>query len=103
MTVDVWMPLYPLRFDDLDLDARSQWVGKGKTKSALNAILAPKQAISIKLTTMVGRDFYVTLTLPTFIWPDQLIFLLPIGTRSASYVFNTIRKAFTRDLIVFYL
>ena len=23
-------------FDDLDLDVRSQWVGKGKKKSALN-------------------------------------------------------------------
>ena len=26
------------RFDDLDLDARSHWVGKGKKKLALNAL-----------------------------------------------------------------
>ena len=45
------------RCDDLDLDARSQWVGKGK-KSA-----ATKQAISIKLAIIVGHfDLILTLT-----------------------------------------
>ena len=44
------------RFDDLDLDARSQWVGKGE-KSALHALGNYKQAISIKLATTVGHFF----------------------------------------------
>ena len=38
MTVDLFMAynmLIHVRVDDLDLDARSQWVGKGQ-KSALN-------------------------------------------------------------------
>ena len=34
MTVDLLRGIYA-RFDDLDLDARSQWVGKGK-QSVLN-------------------------------------------------------------------
>ena len=46
--------------NDLTLDARSQWVGKGKN-SALN-YLDTKQTISIKLAITVGH-FYVTLTL----------------------------------------
>ena len=46
------------RFDDLDLDARSQWVGKGK-QSALHAqSRATRQAISIKLDTTVGLFFF---------------------------------------------
>ena len=49
MTVDVYMAYYAhARFDDIDLAARSQWVGKGKTKkSALNDIDKSKQAMSI--------------------------------------------------------
>ena len=39
------------RVDDLDLDARSQWVGQ----------------------RYVGHFFYVTLTLKTFIWLDYLV------------------------------
>ena len=38
MTVDLRMPhMLSDRFDDLDLDARSQWVGKGK-QLALHAL-----------------------------------------------------------------
>ena len=48
-----------VRFDDLDLDARSQWVGKGK-KSALHAFGNYKQAIDINVATTVG---YVLLDL----------------------------------------
>ena len=55
------MALYAhARFDDLDLDARSQWFGKGNKSGT------PKQAISIKLAVLtVGLFslFYVTLTL----------------------------------------
>ena len=41
------------RFDDLDLDARLLWVGKGKTYQRC-MLSATKQAISIKLATTVG-------------------------------------------------
>ena len=63
------------RFVDLDLDARSRLVGKGK-KSALHAP-ATKQTVSINLATTVGY-FYVTLTLTlqTFIWIAQLVTLM---------------------------
>ena len=37
MTVDLCMPYAHACFDDLDLDARSPWVGKGK-KSVLHAL-----------------------------------------------------------------
>ena len=37
MMVDLWMPYAHAHFDDLDLDARSQWVSKGK-KSALHSL-----------------------------------------------------------------
>ena len=37
------------RFDDLDLDARSQWVGNGKNQRRM--LSATKQAISITLAT----------------------------------------------------
>ena len=62
------------RCDDLDLDARSQWVGKGQQKSTLCMLSATKQKISIiKLVTTVGH-FCVTLTLQTFtIWLDHLV------------------------------
>ena len=47
------------RFSDLDLDARSQWVGKAK-KSVLHALSskASNNWISIKLATKVGLVFY---------------------------------------------
>ena len=45
-----------VRFDDLDLDSRSQCVGKGKNNQGC-MLSAMKQAISIKLTTMVGHFF----------------------------------------------
>ena len=58
------------RFEDLNLDARSQWVGKGKTIS-----IACYRQISIKRATTVGQ-FYMTLTLSllTFILLVQLVF-----------------------------
>ena len=37
MTVDMYAIYAHARFDDLDIDARSQWVGKGH-KSELNAL-----------------------------------------------------------------
>ena len=58
-------------FVDLDLDARSQWVGKATNQHRI-MIWITKQAKSIKLGTTVGH-FYVTLTLKMFIWPDQLV------------------------------
>ena len=64
------------RFDDLGLGARSQWVGKGNTINVACS-RASKQTISIKLATTVGHFlffiFYMTLTLQTFIWLDQLV------------------------------
>ena len=42
------------RVDDLDLDAKSQWVGKCN-KSALNYFSQLKQAISNKRDTTVGH------------------------------------------------
>ena len=62
-------------FDDLDLDAKSQWVGKGE-KNQRCMLSATKQAISIKLATTIGHFFYVTLTwtLQMFIWLVQLVF-----------------------------
>ena len=41
------------RFEDLDLDARSQWDGKGKIQCWI--ISTTKQVISIQLATMVGH------------------------------------------------
>ena len=53
---------YHARFDDLDLDAKSQWVGKGHKKK-LWMLSATKQAICIKRATTVGFSFfYVTMT-----------------------------------------
>ena len=57
---------------DLDLDARSQWVGKGK-KISVECSWQTKQAISIKPATTVGHFFYVTLTLQAFVWLDHLV------------------------------
>ena len=62
-------------FDDLDLDARSQWVGKGNTSQRF-MLSATKQAISIKLATTVGLCFFhatLTLTLQTFVWFVHLL------------------------------
>ena len=42
-----------IRVDDLDLDARSHWVDKGKNQRWI--ISTTKQAISIKLATTVGH------------------------------------------------
>ena len=42
------------RFNDLDLDARSQWIGNGKLNQRC-MLSATKQAISIKLATAVGH------------------------------------------------
>ena len=46
-------------FDDLDVDVRPQWVGKGKESGLI--IATAQQAISITLATTVGRFFF---TLP---------------------------------------
>ena len=46
------------RFDNLDLEVRTQWVAKGK-QSALNYLHFNKQVISIKLARTVGLSFYV--------------------------------------------
>ena len=62
-------------FDDLDLDARSQWVGKCK-QSALN-YLPTKQAITISITlaTTVGH-FVLNLHFENiYIWHDNLVVL----------------------------
>ena len=62
--------------NDLDLDARSQWVGKGKKISV--DFLTTKQAVSIKLaktlTLATVGHFYVTLTFKTFTCLDHLSF-----------------------------
>ena len=41
------------RFDDLDLDARAQWVSRGQNQRWITS--TTKQKISIKLTTTVGH------------------------------------------------
>ena len=43
------------RLVDLDLDAMSQSVGKGKQKNQRRLMSTTKQAISFKLATTVGR------------------------------------------------
>ena len=65
------------RFDDLNHDAVTQWVSKGKNQCCV--LSAPKQAISIKLASTGGLFFFkvtLTLTLQTFIWLVQLVFFL---------------------------
>ena len=64
------------RFDDLDPDARSQWVGKGKKHSSMLSVTKRQTChinivIIISITT-AGNCFYVTLPLQTFIWLDNL-------------------------------
>ena len=74
MTVDLCMAY--AHFDDLDLEARSQWVSKSTPKKLI--ISTTKQAISIKLTTTVasvGR-FKVTSSLKMciyYIWLDHVV------------------------------
>ena len=65
------------RFDDLDLNARSQWVGKGKNQQRMLSLSATKQAISMKRARTVAH-LYVTLPLQTFIWLDHLFFAVVI-------------------------
>ena len=56
MTVDLCIAYnYAPRFDDLDLDARSQQVRKGKKISFELSRQLSKQAISIKIATTVGH------------------------------------------------
>ena len=59
-------------FDDLYLAARSQWVCKVKTSQRC-MMSATKQAINVKLATTTVDHSYVTLTLQTFTWLDQLV------------------------------
>ena len=56
MTVDFWMPYNyaHARFDDHDLDARSQWVGRGKTNQR-GMLSTTKKSIRTKLATTVGH------------------------------------------------
>ena len=66
-------------FDDLDLDARSQWHGRRK-KSVFN-YMTSNQVISIKLATTAGFIYffvYITLivTLKTHILLDHLVFFM---------------------------
>ena len=64
-----------VHFDDLDLDARSQWVGKGAKISALHALGSYEQAVSLKLATTVGHfDVTLTLTLQPCIRLVHLVF-----------------------------
>ena len=50
MAVDLWMPYYiHARFENFDLDTRSEWVGKAKYQRWM--LSAVKQATSIKLAT----------------------------------------------------
>ena len=47
MTVDLWMPYAHARFDDLGLDARSQWVGKGKTSASHTRQLSKQSPLNL--------------------------------------------------------
>ena len=53
MTVDLWMSNISCSFNDLDLDARLQWVGKAKNQHCM--LSATKQTIIVKLATTVGH------------------------------------------------
>ena len=86
MTVDLCMEnnfMYVhLIFDDLDLDAKSQWVGKGKTISVELSRQLSKQYPTKLATTVCHLFLYVTLTLKTFIWHDHFVcffFVVPMG------------------------
>ena len=56
MAVDLWMSCI-LMLDDLDLDARAQWVVKDKTNQRW-MLSATKQTWSIKLAATVGLFFF---------------------------------------------
>ena len=62
--------------NDLDLHARSHWVGRGKNQYLI--ILTTKQVISIELATTVGH-FYMALSLKTFIWLAHLVGCFVVG------------------------
>ena len=66
------------RFDDLHIDAKLQWVGKGKTP-ALNSLGNYKQAIHITLATMGGRFFLRDLDFENGIWLDHLVIIFGRG------------------------
>ena len=81
-------------FDDLNLDARSQWVGKCVKTSVVCSRQLIKQAINIKLATTVGH-FYVSMTLQTVIWLDQLVSF-------SFFVFGKKKRALCVDLSITY-
>ena len=77
MTLDLCMP------DMLMLVSMTLTLGRQRPKKNQRCMLtATKQAINIKLATTVGH-FYetLTLTLQTFIWLDQLVFLCKLILR----------------------
>ena len=81
------------RFDDLDLDARSHWVGNSKTISVeLFRQLSKQQAL--KRVTTLGHIFFMTVTLQTFKWHDQLVCFIAILKRKL----HTILLIFTSHL-----
>ena len=63
-----------VRFDDVGLDARSQWVGKGKNSAFELIISTTKQALRMLGYTL----FHVTLSLKKsmYIWLDQLVLFI---------------------------
>ena len=71
-------------FNDLDVDARSQWVGKGKENQSW-MLSATKQATSIKLATMVGHflsdlDFANTyMTWPSWVFFSNYLVILKVS------------------------
>ena len=75
MTVDVYMAYIHVRFDDLDLHTRSQWVVRGTHKNATMNYLDNKASNKYYIC-YIDRRFCMTLavTLETFIWIDQLVF-----------------------------
>ena len=67
------------RADYLDLNVRSQWLGRKKRQSCI--ILTSKQTINIKLATTVGLLFFymtLTVTLTTSIWLDHFVFFFVV-------------------------
>ena len=82
-------------FDDLDLNARSQWVFKGKTiKSCMFS--ASKQAISIQFATTAGhfiRDLDLDFVDVHMACPPCLVFFALAGSPSGAlrYVESTCR------------
>ena len=63
------------RFDDLDLDGSSQWIGRKKNQRWI--ISKTKQVMSITLATTVGQYFFhMTWASKIFIWLDQLVYFI---------------------------